>query len=128
MSIPSSLRNVAVLHSTALVFLIAGGLATARLPVFGFVSVLFLIPLGPLLFLNRPLMWQMAKNGAYLFAFVAGVWLMYSALDVHSLVDVLRCVFFAVLAIYLIGVGGYLKSAPIRAHFGAAGGRQPADS
>lgn len=114
---PSSLRNVAVLHSTLLVLLLVAGIVTASLPVFGLVSLVFLVPLGPLLFLDRPLMWHLAKNAAYLFAFLSGVWVMYSALDIAGAADVLRVVLLALLAVYLIGVGGYLKSAAIRSYF-----------
>jgi hypothetical protein len=123
---PTSLRNVAVLHSTVLVLLIASALITTNLPAFGVLAIVMLTPLGPLLFLDRPLMWQMAKNTAYLFAFLTGVWLMYSVLDIHSLWTAIRSGLLAVLALYLIGVGGYLKSDTIRRHFQLVPPEQPA--
>ncbi len=120
---PTSLRNLAVLHSAALVVLLAVGLGAARLPWFALLSVLFLGPLGPLLFLNRPLMWRLARYAAYGYAFLAGVWLMYGVLGLDSIGDLVRSVLLGLLAFYFIGVGGYLKSERPRAWF-----RVPSDS
>jgi hypothetical protein len=114
---PKSLRNVAIFHCLALIVLLAGGLSTARLPWFALLAVLALAPLGPLLFIDRPLMWSMAKFAAYGFAFLSGIWLMYAAFGLRGVGDVPEVLLYLLLAVYFVGVGGFLKSAPIRRHF-----------
>lgn len=114
---PNSLRNLALLHSAALVALLAGAFSAARLPWFALISVIALAPLGPLLFIDRPLMWRLARFAAYGFAWISGVWLMYGLFGIRAAADVPPVLLYLLLAVYFIGVGGFLKSGPIRAHF-----------
>jgi hypothetical protein len=123
---PASLRALALFHTGVLVLLVVVAAAPPALPAFGLVAILFLTPLGPLLFLDRPLMWHLAKSAAYLFGFATGLWVIYAVLDIGSLGDVARAVLLALLAFYLIGVGGYLKTPVVRAHFASASTQAPA--
>ncbi|MEO0425095.1 MAG: hypothetical protein AAF184_22360 [Pseudomonadota bacterium] len=117
---PASLRNLAMFHCAVLVLLLVLALTPARLSWFVLLGLVSLAPLGPLLFIDRPLMWHLAKLAAYGFAFACGVWLMYGVFGISGLGDVPRLVGYLVLAVYFVGVGGFLKSDPIRAHFRVA--------
>ncbi|MEM9388416.1 MAG: hypothetical protein AAGA68_25440 [Pseudomonadota bacterium] len=118
---PTSLRTLAMLHCVVLALMLVLPLTPVRLSWFALLLLVTLTPLGPLLFIDRPLMWRLAKFAAYGFAFACGVWLMYGVFGISGLGDVPRLLGYLLLAFYFIGVGGYLKSDPIRAHFRVAG-------
>ena len=123
---PTSLRTLALIHSSVLAVLLVLPLTPLRLSWFALLALITLAPLGPLLFFDRPLMWRLAKLAAYGFAFACGVWLMYGVFGISGLGDVPRLFGYLVLAVYFIGVGGYLKSDPIRSHFRVAASPQAA--
>lgn len=114
---PNGLRRLALLHSLALGATLLLLLTAAKASWFTLVALLALAPLGPLLFFDRPLMWHLAKGAAYGFSFLCGVWLMYGVFGISGLGQVPTLVLYLVLAIYFVGVGGYLKGDAVRQHF-----------